>query len=124
MRGLSLREAEKNAWQARRLLGRMRGPAGGNWDGHPSAVFDFHQQNSQAQAQGDAIGDDDRPSHEQHAIDEPERHPCGEGAVHAQRDAAHIAGAEGFDRLRDEATGGEQGGKGADEVSHGYMLCY
>ena len=49
-----------------------------------SAVSQLHHQNHQRQAGGDDVGDDDGPSLHQHAVDQPQRHACGEQAVHAQ----------------------------------------
>jgi len=60
-----------------------------------SAVAQLHQQNHQRQTGGDKVGNDDGPGLHQDAVNQPKRHARREQAVHAQRNAAHIAGAEG-----------------------------
>ena len=88
-----------------------------------SPIPQLHHQNHQRQAGGDGVGDDDGPGHQQDAIDQPQGHACSEEAVHAQRDAAHVAGAKSLPSLRDEAGGGEKGGDRANPVDevHGVL---
>lgn len=79
-------------------------------------VTQFHQEDAEREAHGDDVGNDDRPSHQQDAIDEPESHASCEAAVHGQRYAAYIFGAKGFDGLWQEAEGGEASGNSADDI--------
>jgi hypothetical protein len=89
-----------------------------------SAVFQLHQQNARGQAQGDDVGDHDGPSADEQAVNQPQRHANREAAVHAQRNTADIAGAEGFEGLGHEAEGGQEGGEVADDVDEGHGICY
>lgn len=89
-----------------------------------SAVTQFHKKNAKREAQSDDIGHDDGPSHEQDAIDEPERHTRCEAAIHRQGDAAHVFCAEGQNSLRQEAEGGQAGGERANEVCGVHDSCY
>ena len=89
-----------------------------------SAVAQLHQQNHQSQTGGDNVGNDDGPGLHQDAVNQPKRHARREQAVHAQRNAAHIAGAEGVPGLRHKAGGGQDGGHRADPVDevHGVRV--
>ena len=89
-----------------------------------SAVAQLHQQNHQRQTGGDNVGNDDGPGLHQDAVNQPKRHARREQAVHAQRNAAHIAGAEGVPGLRHKAGGGQDGGHRADPVDevHGVRV--
>ena len=69
-------------------------------------------------------GYDDGPGFHQDAVNQPKCHARREQAVHAQRNAAHIVGAEGVPGLRHKAGGGQDGGHRADPVEkvHGVRL--
>jgi hypothetical protein len=89
-----------------------------------SAVAQLHQQNHQRQTGGDNVGNDDGPGLHQDTVNQPKRHARREQAVHAQRNAAHIAGAEGVPGLRHKAGGRQDGGHRADPVDevHGVRV--
>ena len=81
-----------------------------------STVFELHAQNTKREAERDDVGNHYRPRIDQQTVHEPERYACREAAIHAQRDAAHITGTEGFEGLRNEAEGGEERGCIANEL--------
>jgi hypothetical protein len=82
-----------------------------------SAVANLHPQNTDGQRNRDRIGDHDGPGAHQEAVNQPKCQACGEAAVHAQRDTAYIAGAEGFQGLGYEAHRGQEGGDVANNVN-------
>jgi hypothetical protein len=66
----------------------------------------------------------DRPRAQHHAVDQPKRHATGKRAVHGQRNAAHVFGAEGFDGLRQETASRKKGGECANEINDIHGGCY
>ena len=86
----------------------------------PPAIAQLHHQDGQRQHQRDGIGHHHRPGLQQPAVGQPQRHPGGEHAVHAQRDAAHVAGAEGQPGLGNKAGGGHAGGGKTDPFGQGH----
>ena len=89
-----------------------------------SAVAQLHQQNHQRQTGGDNVSKDDGPGLYQDAVNQPKRHAHREQAVHAQRNAAYITGAEGLPGLRHKAGGGQDGCHRANPVDevHGVRV--
>ena len=72
--------------------------------GSPLAI-----QDQPCRHQGDRIGDDQGAIAGEQPIHAPEGNAAAEECIHAQGDGRGITAAQGFDRLRDEAQGGEAG---------------
>jgi hypothetical protein len=87
-------------------------------------VTQLHQQDAQSKAHGDGVSDDDRPGHEQDAVDEPQCHASCEDAIHRQRNTAHVFRAKSQKSLRQEAEGGQAGGEAANQVCCVHEICY
>ena len=68
------------------------------------------------QRQGDGVGDHQGPVPLAPAVEQPQQHPEGQGAVGAGRNAVHLACAQGQPGLWHESQGGEGGGRVAEPV--------
>src|SRR5688572_12115329 len=95
------------------------GPISWKWGHSPfprerSAVAEFEREDGRGERERDGVRHDNGPGLESEAVDEPERHARGEHHVHAERDAAGVARADGHHRLRYEGNRRERGGDVAD----------
>jgi hypothetical protein len=80
-------------------------------------MHELQRQHGGGQRQGDAVGGDDRPTAEQHAVNEPEGDAEGEQRVHRQRDTGEVPRSPRLERLGDEGDGGQQRGAVAGEIA-------